>query len=223
MAVKNKNKLVMVYCAAGLVALVILGLVIWLVVSLLGFDKSKKPPRVHQITLVKPPPPPPPQEKPPEPEIEEEIEKPPEEAPEEAADSTEEAGSDLGVDAEGGAGGDAFGLVGKKGGKALIGGESDASLLRKFAWYNSIIQRELSDKVRGLLEGEDGLPEGELKSFVRIMLDEQGNIVDFKLVKTSGNERLDNAVLRVLESYRVSEAPPPGMPLLADIRVNSQG
>ncbi len=119
-------------------------------------------------------------------------------------------------------GGDAFGLVGKKGGRALIGGESDASLLRKFAWYNSIVQRELSDKVRAFLEKE-GLPEGELKSFVRIMMDEQGNIVDFKLMKTSGNKRLDNAVLRVLETYRVSEPPPPGMPLVADVRVHSKG
>lgn len=223
MVAKKNNKLLLVYCAAGIMAVIMLGLAVWLVVSLLGFDNTKKPRNIHQITLIKPPPPPPPPEKLPEPEIEEKIEELPEEAPDEVAESNEEVGSDIGVDAEGGAGSDSFGLVGKKGGKALIGGEDDSSLLRKFAWYNNIIQQELNDLVKGILEQEEGLPKGQLKSFVRILLDSQGNIVDYKLVQPSGNERLDRAIKQALERFRISEPPPPGMPMLADIRVNSQG
>ena len=223
MAPSKKTKLRLIYGLAGLVAVVVLGLAIWLVSSLLSFDSNVKPQRIHQITLVKPPPPPPPEEPPPEPEIEEQIEEPPEEAPEEVAENSEESGPDLGVDAEGGAGGDAFGLVGKKGGTALIGGASDAALLRKFAWYNNIIQQELSGQVRRILEEDQGLPEGSLKTLVRIQMDNLGNVVDFKIVNSSGNKRLDQAILQALETFRVSEPPPPGMPMMADIRVNSQG
>ena len=220
---KKKNKLLPVYCAAGFIAVVLLSLAIWLVVSLLGFDNTQKPQRIHQITLVKPPPPPPPEEKPPEPEIEEKIEDVLEEVPDEVAESTEETSSDLGIDAEGGAGSDGFGLVGKKGGKALIGGESSTSLLRKYEWYNNIIQQELSDQVRQILEEQQGLPEGKLKGLVRIRMDTQGNVVDYKLLQSSGNKSLDQAIQQALEMFRISEPPPSGMPMMADIRVNSQG
>ncbi len=71
----------------------------------------------QQITLIAPPPPPPPP--PPEPEVEEEVIEEMEEAPPEAAQEEAPAGQDLGLDADGSAGTDGFGLVGRKGGTGI--------------------------------------------------------------------------------------------------------
>lgn len=77
---------------------------------------------IQEITVIAPPPPPPPPpEVPPEPEVEEVVE---EEIEEPTPDDTpdESISEDLGLDAEGEAGSDNFGLVGKKGGSGLLGG-----------------------------------------------------------------------------------------------------
>ncbi|RNC68998.1 MAG: TonB C-terminal domain-containing protein, partial [Desulfuromonadales bacterium] len=94
------------------------------------------PPRKNKITTVSLVKPPEQKEKLPEPEPPKELPKPqqidtptmdqPQDAPQQANDAPDDgppAGSDLGVDAEGGAGSDGFGLVGKKGGRAItLGG-----------------------------------------------------------------------------------------------------
>ena len=87
---------------------------------------------VQQITVIAPPPPPPPP--PPkeieEPEIEEEVieEQPDEPMPDDAPD--ESMGEELGIDAEGVAGADGFGLVGKKGGSGILGGGGYSSFVK---------------------------------------------------------------------------------------------
>ncbi|NWF53361.1 MAG: hypothetical protein HXY45_01030, partial [Syntrophaceae bacterium] len=176
----------------------------------LGWEEQDKKSRVAIVSLLKPPaplkekPPPPIKEKIPEPEVSKkevmeevrEVAKP-DEAP---RDRTEDkpAGDQLGLDAQGGAGSDSFGLVGKKGGRDLltlgknegegsgqgvsvgkslalqqqqtIGGAKDpATLLRRFAWYNQLVQEEMKRAVRKRLEENGGIPKGKLEALVQIV------------------------------------------------------
>lgn len=149
----RKRSLRYLPAAIGVLLSLLIGLLIYLFK-----DKLDKPVQtrrvVQQIAIVPPPPPPPPPEvKPPEPEIEEEkIEEPkPEPEPEPEAEAPP-PGEDLGVDAEGGAGSDGFGLVGKKGGQGLIGGGGAGGNAR--IWQAQQIQRQITEALQHLLDGE---------------------------------------------------------------------
>ncbi len=184
-------------------------------------------------------------EKPPEPEPPKEMPKPLEEARQtveaptmasEAAagprDDGPPAGNDLGVDAEGGSGSDSFGLVGKKGGRGIttiIGGGggggagSRLSLFAKFGWFTRKIQEEVRGLVKKHFEENGGFPKGKHQTTVKIVVDEKGVVVDSRLVASSGNPKVDNAVLQSLLRMRLSEPPPEGMPRGMTLRIDSQG
>lgn len=102
-------------------------------------DKPEQKKMVQQVTILTPPPPPPPppKEELEQPEVKEDIpEEPIEEAvPEAGPDAA--PGQDLGVDAEGGAGGDGFGLVAKKGGRGLLGGGG----------YEQFVRQEINEAI----------------------------------------------------------------------------
>ncbi len=227
MSQKKKN-FKPIWLAYTAVVLVFLSFGIWMLKALL-FSEVKPGRKMTMITLVKPPPPPPPpEEKPPPPEIEEEEEliEPEPEVQESLDDSSDEPppGENLGVDAEGGAGGDSFGLVGKKGGRSLIGGGlGGAALLQKYAWYTRILQEQIRDEMRRLLEEAGGMPDGSHKAKVRIVLDETGRVIDFRILDSSGIERVDQALLEALPGIELSEPPPPDMPLTMDLRVSAKG
>src|SRR5579862_6391952 len=90
---------------------------------------------VQQIQLIRPPPPPPNLPPPPPPPPQEKVHIPtPEKAPQPTPDHPPPA-QQLGLDAKGGAGSDAFGLVGRPGG-ADITGEGGAA----FAWYGGVMK-----------------------------------------------------------------------------------
>lgn len=192
---------------------------------------------VHNVSLLRPPPPPPPKvkEKPPEPEIKKE-EVMQEQVPQEARDEQEDqakddkppAGDTLGLDAAGSAGSDGFGLAARKGGRPLIEGSGGSGsggqdLMRKYAWYTSIIQEELKKRVKQHLDQNGGIPKGKLEAVVRIVVDESGNIVGFTLMGSSGNHGMDEAVKLALSGARVNESPPEGMPRTVKLKVSSQG
>lgn len=229
MTARRKKKFKPVWLGyAGMVLLFLL-VGAWLLKTFLFSDDPRSRRQVHLVTLVKPPPPPPPppEEEPPPPEPEEEIVEPePEQmdkAQEESSDDTP-AGEDLGVDAEGTAGGDSFGLVGKKGGRALIGGGlGESSLLRKYAWYTRMIQDEIRKEIKRKLENSEDWPESDRRAKVKIVLDATGRIVDFSLVTPSGSELLDKTVLSVLPQIQMSEPPPPDMPLALFVRLAPRG
>src|SRR5262245_32752854 len=107
----------------GAVATLALGLV--LLIKNLATEETKPAKKVVQVQVFRPPPPPPPEVEPPPPEIKEEVDVP---EPEPVVDSPEvpdvPPGEQLGLDAEGVAGADAFGLVGRKGGRDLLAGGS---------------------------------------------------------------------------------------------------
>ena len=225
---KQKGRLPII---VGTCAIVVLMAVSALAVInlLLSDDGNKRRKQIQMITLVKPPPPPKIKEKPPEPEVEkkEEIVEPePEETPPEQMEVQAERDAhecdDLRCDAERTAGGDCFGLRGKKGARGLLMG-GNRSLLQRYAWYTSIIQNELHEEIKALLEEKGGIPKGKHKTQVRIRLDEAGRIARFQIVKPTGNSNVDQAIEAVLTAYRTSEPPPPEMPRTINLAITSSG
>ena len=217
----------------GLIALMVVFVVVvvYIVKMVLSEDGLHKKSAVTTVTLLKPPPPVTVKEKPPE-EIKQ-VEKKTEqtiEAPQDQPKGPENdntpAGDKLGLDAEGKAGGDAFGLAGKKGGRSLLaGGEGMGrySLLSKFAGYTKMVETEVRKKVMKRLDEEGGIPKGKLQTVVRISVDSNGSITGYKIIGSSGNNKMDETVKLSLANIRISEPPPEGMPRTMNIKISSQG
>ncbi len=207
--------------AVGALLVVVVGIaLVWLINGLK--ENAHTPKRTaQQITLIQPPPPPPPPpekvEPPPEPEIKEEVkmdEPPPEEAPEEASDEPP-PGEDLALDAEGGAGGDAFGLVGKKGGRSLLGGTGGD----KFAWYAGSLKQYLNDA----LNEKEKLRERKYSIQVKIWIESDGKIKRVKLVGTTGSAATDEALKEAFAALgKVNELPPEEMQQPIRLRITSR-
>lgn len=205
---------------------------------------------VAKVDLVRPDlpdrPPPPPKERPPEPEVQKkEIVAPqnidqPQEARNVKGDDKPAAGGPLGVEGEGGAGSDAFGLVGRgKGGRdittlgtgaATIGGDRDLlGEMRRHARYNKLVEDEINKAVRQALGQNGGIPKGKNEAIVQIGMDEGGAVAEYRIVHPSGNPAVDEAVKRYLEYARISEPPPKDIPrgakgfTIMSIRITSQG
>jgi len=170
-------------------------------------------PLVQQISIVLPPPPPPlPKIEQPEPE-EVEIDEP---DPEPMADDSSETapGDELGLDADGVAGGDAFGLLAKKGGRGLLG-DGDP-----YAWYAGVLQRDL----QSALSDDDTIRSlGEYAVIVSIRLSPDGVIQDSRLLSGSNNPRLDAALRQALSAgVRISREPPEDLPQPIRLRISSR-
>ncbi len=239
MAQKKQNKSsVQTWLVPGIVGLVLLSGVGFVVKVMMSDDGPGKKASFSTVTLIKPPPEV--KEKPPEPQVQKEAPKEsivaPNEAPQpqdQAQDQSQDntpAGSELGLDSAGGAGTDGFGLVGKKGGRALTlgsgggrGGLSEYALLAKYGWYTRKIQEEIKTEVRKNLSQEGGIPKGKLQAVIKIVLDSRGKIIKYELVGTSGNSKMDEAVRATLAQIRISEPPPEGMPSGMTVKITSQG
>ena len=217
------------------VFIILAGVGAYIVKTVLSGTELKKKDTTTTVTLLKPPPPMI-KEKPPEPEpikeipkreeiINQEVNK--EQGPENDIKDSTPAGDNLGVDAEGTAGSDSFGLVGKRGGRSLIAGGGPGigtgSLLTKFAGYTQIVTVELRKKVMKLLDEEGGIPKGKFQAVVRVSIDTNGKVTDYRIIGSSGNNKMDDAVNRSLRTFRISEPPPDGMPRTMDIKIISQG
>ena len=214
-----------IYLAVLLAAfiLVTVGGTVAMLKKLSNFEEYKVKRQIRMVKLVKPPPPPKIKEKLPEPEVKKEEmiepeEIPQEELPEQASDDDAPAGDELGLDAEGGTGSDGFGLAAKKGGRSIIGGGGANSLLRRYAWYTKIIENEIT---RLLLRNGQTLP-GNLKTYVRIELNEDGRIGKYQIYGSSGDSNMDNAVQKALSLITYFKEPPPdGMPKCIKIMISS--
>lgn len=216
----------------GIFFLVVIGFILKVVFTDVG-PRSKE--KISTVTLLKPPPDV--KEKPPEPEVPKEVPKQeviqdiPQQQDTPQNDQPQDdtpAGSDLGVDAEGGAGGDSFGLVGKKGGRAITlggggGGMNRLSLLTKYGWYTQKIQEEIKKQVKKKMDQDGGIPKGKFETKVKIVLDSRGTITDFHIVGASGNSKIDWALQAILGQIKISEPPPAGMPAGMTLKITSQG
>jgi len=203
---------------------------------------------VAKIDLVKPnlpdKPPPPPKDKPPEPEVQkkEAIVAPQNLGPQEArnmkGDDKPAAEGPLGVQGEGGAGSDAFGLVGRgKGGRDIttvgtgpagtIGGDRDMlGSMRRHARYNKLVEDEINKAVRQAL---GGIPKGKSEAIVQIGMDDKGIVAEYRIARSSGNPAVDEAVKEALKFARISEPPPQDIPrgakglTIMSVKITSQG
>jgi protein TonB len=169
---------------------------------------------VQQLQLIRPPPPPP-QEKPPDPpkQEEEKIPEPEQPTPETPSDEPP-PGDQLGLDAEGGAGGDSFGLVGHKGGRDLLASGGD-----RFAWYAGV----LKDDLLSFLSDHPDIRQRAYSVNIRLWLDGKGAVTRVALSSSTGDNALDRELQKLLGSMeKVAEAPPADMPQPVQIRLVSR-
>lgn len=181
-----------------------------------NFQKPAQPKKqVQQVTMIAPPPPPPPEQLPPPPEEpEQKLEEPtpePEPAPEAAS-------SELGVDAEGTAGADGFGLVGRKGGQALIGGGSGNAII----WYGQKLSSAVADAVRDALV--DAAKSRKFQALLNVWLDGAGVLQRAELAVSTGDGEVDAALASALANLHVplTLTPPANMPQPVKIRIDNR-
>jgi TonB family protein len=151
---------------------------------------------------------------------EEVVEPDPVETPE-AGDEADDAppGDQLGLDADGSAGGDAFGLAARKGGRSLIGGDG----ADPYAWYHSLLAGEIQKVVNKLMHEGGGVPDGDVRALVRVVIDDDGNFVDQELIRSSGVPEMDEAVRAALKVVVVDEPRPIGMPTTLRLEIFATG
>ena len=198
------------------VVVVAVGLIIFVKSMLVTPPPGKK--MVQQITLIQPPPPPK-IEKPPEPEVKEEVklnepEPTPEDAPDPTADDTP-MGDDLALDADGVAGGDVFGLLGKKGGHDLIGSGGESP----FAWYAASIQSDIVD----YLSDHTDIRKKRYSVKVRLWIDNSGRIKRSELLTSTGDKQMDITLAMALKKMKpLRDKPPQDLPQPVNLQITSR-
>jgi protein TonB len=198
----------------GLILLVVIGYLVKVLSHFLS-EAPKHEKKIQAIAILAPPPPPPPPPKveppPPEPEMAKIEEPQPDPEPLPDVPDQQPAG-DTGLDAEGTAGSDAFGMVGRKGGKGLLGGGNPN------AWYAGTIKASLVD----ILSEHDELRKKNYSVVVKIWLDADGTVSRFELAKGSNDSEIDKLLNRLLGKFKkAGEAPPPGMEQPIKFKISS--
>lgn len=197
---------------------------IYFTAKLIKEDPGK--PRIgQQVTLLDiPRPPPPPQEK-----VEEKPELKAEEIVEMPGEPTQSAPPDgpdqLALDADAVAGRDAFNLGAKRGGRdiASLGarpeGGQGAGTAAAWGWYGGLIQGHLQKIAR-----EDKRLQGRtFVVVVRLWIGKDGRLSRFVLADSTGDQRVDQALMELLANAPpLSSPPPPEMPQPVRLRVTAR-
>jgi len=187
----------------------------FLLKGLLGESGAKKKHVVQQVMLIKPPPLPPPPPKPPEkpPEVKKEevkIEQP-KPTVEPKSESNQPEAKQLGVDAEGNGAGDAFGLIGNKGGRDLL---SDSGA--KYTWYAAIVQQSLYDAIAK----NKKLRTAEFRVVVHVWIKPNGTVQRSEIIGSSGKSDTDELIRAALgEMPPLKELPPNDLPQPVRLRL----
>jgi periplasmic protein TonB len=211
-----------VWAIAAAVAFVIVGAVVVLGKMILGDQQPHRQRQIQTVMLMKPPPLPKITEPPPPPEVKKQeiVETEQQEAPDAGDDADDTPpGEQLGLDADGSAGGDAFGLAARKGGRSLIGGNG----ADPYAWYQNLLAGEIQKVVNKLMQEHGGVPNGNVRALVRIVIDDDGNLVDRELIQSSGVAAMDEAVRAALKTVVVDEPRPIGMPEAMRLEIFATG
>jgi periplasmic protein TonB len=211
-AKRKKRPYVPILIGAVVIAIFVGG--VGFVQSFLGGGPAQKQKLVQEVHLIRPPPPPPPEEKPPPPPPPEEkvVTPEPEQRPDPTPSNEPPPSEHLGLDAEGGAGGDAFGLLGNKGGRELVGSGGNA-----FAWYSTLVQGEVRDCL-----ADDKSVRGSIR--LRMWVREDGSIDHVLITESTGDHGRDKAIETKLQGCRrFSQAPPAGTPQPINLRLVSHG
>jgi protein TonB len=197
------------------IAIVIVGLVLMLR-NFLAKPVQPQKQVATEIRIVRPPPPPPDVKPPPPPPPEEKVDLP-EPQPTPIDDSIEPPpGDQLGVDAAGAGGGDAFGLVGRPGGRDLLSTGGSGGL---YTLYAGVIKNEILDS----LENEPRARKGSYSVNVRLWVRRDGSVERAELVGSSGNAERDEAIRNALSRMsKISQPPPTDMPQPISLRIVSR-
>ena len=174
---------------------------------------------VQQISIITPPPPPPKIEKPPEQKVEEVKIKEPDKVEQEAPEPVDDLppmGDQLGLDADGGAGLDGFGLIGKKGGRGLLEGTEGN---REFDWYTGRMQ----DDIYNWLSDKDEIRKERYSVIVKLWINADGSIKNVKLVESSGDKNIDKQLsVALAQMGQFSERPPGNLPQPVKLKITSR-
>ena len=172
---------------------------------------------VQEVHLIRPPPPPPDEPPPPPPPPEEKVNIPdPQDKPEQPEPSNDPPPSEnLGLDAEGGAGGDAFGLVGNKGGRDLVGSGPGGSV---YQWYAGLLKNEILDQ----LGANKKVRSGSFKTNIKVWLRRDGSIERVN-VTSSGDKARDTEIEAEVMRIRLSQPPPADWPNPTTLNISSHG
>jgi protein TonB len=166
---------------------------------------------IQEVHLIRPPPPPPDLPPPPPPEEKVNV---PEPKPDPAQSNDPPPGQQLGLDAEGGAGGDAFGLLGNKGGRELLAGGGSA-----FAWYAGLLKEQILEQLNAAAAAR----RGEYSLVVQVWVGGDGTINRVRVAQGSGDRARDQAIEQALSRLtRLNQAPPADMPEPISLRIVSR-
>lgn len=203
-----------VLLAAGAILILIVGGVM-LVRNFLGKEAPQQKKVVQEIRIVRPPPPPPDVEPPPPPPPDEKVDLPEPEPTPIQESSEPPPGEQLGVDATGTGGGDAFGLVGRPGGRDLLSTSGGSA----YTWYAGLIKNEILDS----LGDEPRARKGSYSVNVRLWVRRDGTVERAELAGSSGNRDRDDAIREALSRMsRISQAPPNDMPQPITLKIVSR-
>ncbi len=187
-----------------------------LVRSVLNGPPSFPKQSVQEIHLIRPPPPPPDLPPPPPPPPEQKVDIPqPQKQPDPTPSNEPPPSNELGLDAQGGAGSDAFGLVGHPGGRDLLGAGGSAYL-----WYAGVIK----DDILSALQNDPSIRNGSYKVSVRLWLRDDGTVRSFDLLQSTGDRERDRALERRISAItRISQPPPAGTPEPITLEIEAHG
>lgn len=211
MRAKGKRRRYIPLLAVGLSVLVVAGGAFALVRKFLNSTPSPPKQLVQQIQLIRPPPPPPDLPPPPPPPPEEKVDVP--EPPQQPDQTPSEPppGDQLGLDAAGTAGGDAFGLAARPGGRDLVGSGGSA-----YVWYTGTLKND----IMSLLQNDPAVQKGSYSVSVRLWLKTDGTIERFSLLGSTGDRSRDKALEKKLATLsRSSQTPPAGMPEIVTLEI----
>ncbi len=202
-----------VFVVSAVMALLI-GIIVFFVYRYVTHPEVKSARKVQVVQVIRPPPPtPPPEERPPPP-PEPKDEPLPQDEPEPAPSEAAAPSAQLGLDAEGGAGGDAFGLVGRKGGRDITG--TGGAI---FAWYTNRIKDQVGER----LSDDARIRSRKFTVSVKLWIEPDGRVKDVRLASTTGNQELDAAIEAALgKLQRIGEPPPLEMPQPVSLRIVSR-
>ncbi len=202
--------------ALGIVVLGLCGGAVSMVRGFLQDKPANQKKVVQEIQIIRPPPPPPDQPPPPPPPPEEEQVRLDEPQPEPDSPSDEPPpGEQLGLDADGGAGSDAFGLLGRKGGRDLLASGGSA-----IAWYGGL----LKDEIRKQLEEVKAARTGAYSVSVQVWVRPDGSIERIQLARSTGDRERDRAIEAALARIdRLAQVPPANMPQPLSFKVSARG
>ncbi len=207
----NRRLIAALLIGAGVLTLG--GLAAW---GMRSFLSGAAPPPKHvvqEVKLIRPPPPPPKVEEPPPPPEAEKVDIP-DPPPEPTPSNDPPPGEQLGLDADGGAGSDGFGLVGRKGGRDLLASGGSA-----FTWYAGLLKNEIVEQ----LQEEKRARSGAYSVVVRVWVRGDGSIERIRLAQSSGDRERDQAIEAALSRIsRISQGPPSDMPQPISLRIVSR-